>query len=67
MLQAVNQDDIDEMEEFLQDFINNDRTDTDCFTDYCDYIRRFEKPDISKYWSTAKSLFSKIIFHSHTT
>ena len=67
MLQAVNQDDIDEMEEFLQDFINNDRTDTDCFTDNCEYIRRFEKLDISKYWSTAKSLFSKIIFHSHTT
>ena len=67
MLQAVNQDDIDEMEEFLEDCINNDMTDTDCFTDYCEYIRRFEKLDIPKDRNTAKSLFSTIIFRAHTT
>ena len=32
MLQAVNQDDVHKMEEFLQYCINNDITDTDCFT-----------------------------------
>ena len=30
MLQAVIEDDIDEMEQFLQDCINNDMTDTIC-------------------------------------
>ena len=39
-MQAVNQHDIDKMEEFLQDFLNNDMADTDCFTDYCEYIYR---------------------------
>ena len=48
MLQAVNQDDVNEMEEFLQYCINNDITDTDCFTDYCEYIRRFEELDVPK-------------------
>ena len=48
MLQAVNQEDVDEMEEFLQNCINNYITDTDCFTDYCKYIRRFEELDIPK-------------------
>ena len=67
MLKAVNQDDIYEMKEFLQDCINNGMTDTDCFTDYCEYIRRFEKPNIPKDWNTAKSLFSTIIFHAQTT
>ena len=67
MLQIVNQDDIEEMEEFLQDGINNDMTDPDCFTDYCEYVRRFEEVDIPKDWNTAKSLFSMIIFYVHTT
>ena len=42
-------------------------TDTDCFTESCEYIRRFEELDIPKDWDTAKSLFSTIIFHAHTT
>ena len=67
MLQAVNQDDIDEIEEFLEDCINNDMTDTDCFTDHCEYIRRFEKLGFPKDRNTAKSLFSTIIFHAQTT
>ena len=48
MLQTVNQDDIEEMEEFLQDCINNDMIDPHCFTDYCKYIGRFEELDIPK-------------------
>ena len=66
-MQAVNQHDIDEMEEFLQDILNNDMADTDCFTDYCEYIHRFEELDIPKDWNTVKSLFSTIIFYAYTT
>ena len=40
-------------------------TDTDYFTEYCEYIRGFEELDIPKDWNTAKSLFSTIIFHAH--
>ena len=65
-MQAVNQHDIDKMEEFLQDFLNNDMADTDCFTDYCEYIYRFEELDIPKDWNSAKSLFSMIIFYAYT-
>ena len=65
-MQAVNQHDIDEMEDFLQDFLNNDMADTDCFTDYCEYIHRFEELDIPKDWNSAKSLFSTIIFYAYT-
>ena len=65
-MQAVNQHDIDEMEEFLQDILNNDMADTDCFTDYCEYIHRFEELDIPKDWNTVKSLFSTIIFYAYT-
>ena len=65
-MQAVNQHDIDEMEEFLQDFLNNDMADTNCFTDYCEYIHRFEELDIPKDWNSAKSLFSTIIFYAYT-
>ena len=48
MLQAVIEDDIDEMKQFLQDCINNDMTDTNCFTNPCKYICRFEELDIPK-------------------
>ena len=48
MLQTVNQVDINGMEEFLEDCINNDTTEPDCFTDYCEYIRRFEELDINE-------------------
>ena len=48
MLQTVKQVDIEGMEEFLQDCINNDITEPDCFTDCCEYIRRFEELDITK-------------------
>ena len=60
MLQTVNQVDIERMIEFLQDYVNNDMTEPDCFNDYCKYIRRFEELDITKDWNTAKSLFTSI-------
>ena len=67
MLQTVNQVDIKGMEQFLEDGINNDMTEPDCFTDYCEYIRCFEELGITKDWNTAKYLFTLIIFHAQTT
>ena len=42
-------------------------TDTNCFTNLCKYICRFEELDIPKDWNTAKPLCSMIIFHAYTT
>ena len=67
MLQTVNQVDIEGMEEFLEDCINNDMTETNCFTDYWEYICCFEELDMTDDWNTAKPLFTSIIFHAHTT
>ena len=67
MLEAVIEDDIDEMEQFLQDCINNDMTDTNCFTNPANTLVALKSQISLTIENTAKSLCSMIIFHACTT